>query len=177
MKKFWINVILVVIAFVIYFLQENIFTWFTIAGIMPNLFVMYVLFIGLFSGRNKGISYGIFIGLILDIAVGNKIGVYAFALAGVGFAAGMFAKNFSKDSQITIILMVMGLTFAFETVCYIVNYLLLNTNLELLEFFKILIVEIVYNAILTIIIYPVFKKFGYFIEHEYKGDQILTRYF
>ena len=177
MKKFWINVVLILIALIIYFLQENFFTWFTIAGIMPNLFVIYVLFIGLFSGRNKGITYGIIIGLILDVAVGIKIGIYAFTLAGVGFAAGMFAKNFSKDSQITILLMAAGLTVAFETVCYILNYLILNTNLEIFEFFKILVVEVVYNVILTIILYPLFKKFGYYIEHEYKGDQILTRYF
>lgn len=177
MKKFWINAILVLIALIIYFLQENFFTWFTIAGIMPNLFVIYALFIGLFSGRNKGIIYGLIIGLMLDIAGGNRIGIYAFSLAAVGFSAGMFSKNFSKDSKITIIVMVAGLTFAFELVCYILNYIIIDTNLELFEFFKIIIVEMVYNVLLTIILYPVFKKFGYYIEHEYKGEQILTRYF
>ena len=169
--------LLIVIALTIYFLQENFFSWFTIAGIMPNLFIIYVLFIGLFSGRNKGTIYGILIGLVLDIVVGNKIGIYTITLGAVGFAAGIFAKNFSKDSKLTIMLMVAGFTVAFELVVYILNHFMLNTNLELFTFFKILIVEVVYNIILTIINYPLFKKFGYFIEHEYKGDQILTRYF
>ena len=177
MKKIWINIALVFIALLVYFLQENFFTWFTIAGIMPNLFVIFTLFIGLFCGRNKGIIYGLIIGLTLDIVVGNKIGIYAVTLACVGLTAGMFAKNFSKDSRLTIMLMVAGLTVAFEIVVYILNYFILDTNVEVFEFIKILIIEVVYNVILTIIIYPLFKKFGYFIEHEYKGDQILTRYF
>ena len=177
MKKFWINVLLILIAFIIYFLQENFFTWFTIAGIMPNLFIVYVLFIGLFSGRNKGVIYGVFIGVILDIVVGSRIGIYTFTLAGVGFVSGMFAKNFSKDSQITILLMVAGLTFSYELICYILRFFIVSTSLELLLFLRIIIVEIVYNVLLTIIFYPLLKKFGYFIEREYKGDQLLTRYF
>lgn len=177
MKRFIINFSLIMIAFIIYFFQENFFNWFTIAGVMPNLFVIYILFIGLFSGRNKGTLYGIITGLMLDINIGNRIGVYTIALGGVGLAAGIFAKNFSKDSRMTIMLMVAGLTFAYEFVVYILNYFMLDTNLEIFVFLKILVIEIIYNIILTIIIYPLFKKFGYYIEHEYQGDKILTRYF
>ena len=177
MKRFLINFSLALIALLIYFLQENFFSWFTIAGVMPNLFVIYILFIGLFSGKNKGTVYGLVIGLILDIIVGDKIGIYTITLGGVGFLAGIFAKNFSKDSRITIMLMVAGLTFLFELVVYILNYLLLDINFEIWTFLRILIIEVIYNIILSIIIYPLFKKFGYYIEHEYKGDKILTRYF
>ena len=177
MKRFIINFSLIIIAFLIYFLQENFFDWFTIAGVMPNLFVIYILFIGLFSGRNKGSIYGLVVGLMLDILVGNKIGLYTITLGGVGLTAGIFAKTFSKDSRITIMLMVGGLTFAYELIVYMLNYFMLDMNLEILIFLKILVIEVIYNIILTIIIYPLFKKFGYYIEHEYQGDKILTRYF
>ena len=122
-------------------------------------------------------AYGLLIGLVLDIIIGDKIGIYTIGLGGVGLAAGIFAKNFSKDSKITIMLMVAGLTFAFELIVYLLNYFLLETNLEILVFLRILIIEIFYNLILSIIFYPLIKKFGYYIEHEYKGDKILTRYF
>lgn len=177
MKRFIINLSLILIAFIIYFLQENFFDSFTIAGVMPNLFVIYILFIGLFSGRNKGTVYGIVIGLLLDIVVGNKVGIYTIALGGVGLAAGIFAKNFSKDSRITIMLMVAGLTFSFEFIVYMLNHFMLDTNLEMLIFLKILMIEVIYNILITIIVYPLLKKFGYYMEHEYKSDKILTRYF
>ena len=73
--------------------------------------------------------------------------------------------------------MVAGLTFVYELIVYLLNYFLLDANLEIFIFLKILVIEVIYNIILTIIIYPLLKKFGYYIEHEYKDDKILTRYF
>lgn len=144
---------------------------------MPNMFVILILFIGLFAGRDKGTIYGILLGVVLDALVGKKMGVNTIALGLVGLAAGIFAKNFSKDSRITIMLMVAGLTFAYETIVYFLNYLILDINIEILTFLKILVIEIIYNIIITIIIYPIIKKFGYYIEYEYKGNKILTKYF
>ena len=63
MKRFLINFSLIITALIIYFLQENFFNWFTIAGVMPNLFVILVLFIGLFTNKNKGTIYGLIIGM------------------------------------------------------------------------------------------------------------------
>ena len=68
MKKFLINIILVLITFIIYFLQSNFFSWFTIAGIKPNLFVVYVLFIGLFGNKSLGTIYG---GVIFIVFAGG----------------------------------------------------------------------------------------------------------
>ena len=177
MKRFIINFSLILIAFLIYFLQENFFDWFTIAGVMPNLFIIFILFIGLFAGKNKGTAFGIGTGLMLDIVVGNKIGIYTIVLGGVGFVSGIFAKNFSKDSRMTIMFMTAGLTAAYEIIVYVLNYFILDTNFEILIFLRILVVEVIYNILLTIILYPLLKKFGYYIEHEYNGDRILTRYF
>ena len=209
MKRFLINFSLIITALIIYFLQENFFNWFTIAGVMPNLFVILVLFIGLFTNKNKGTIYGLIIGMFLDFFVGSKLGIYTITLGLVGLVAGIFDKNFSKDSRMTIMSMVLGSTIIFEVVAYIINYIIytnsveiskfiqilagitasyeiiiyflnyfiLNGNLEILEFLKILLIEIIYNIIITIIIYPLIKKFGYYIENEYKGNKILTRYF
>ena len=175
MKKVVINVILILIALII--LQANFFSWFTIAGIMPNLFVILELFIGLFSRKSMGAIYGIIIGMLLDSIIGTKIGINAIGLGLVGFLAAVFDKNFSKDSRMTIMVMVMVATASFETLIYIINYMVLATNVEILNFIKILAIEVIYNVILTIILYPLIQKFGYYIENEYKENKILTRYF
>lgn len=142
-----------------------------------KLFVILVLFIGLFTNKNKGTIYGLIIGMFLDFFVGSKLGIYTITLGLVGLVAGIFDKNFSKDSRMTIMLMVAGITASYEIIIYFLNYFILNGNLEILEFLKILLIEIIYNIIITIIIYPLIKKFGYYIENEYKGNKILTRYF
>ena len=177
MKKFLINVTLIVIGFIIYFLQTKFFNWFTIAGVKPNIFVIYVLFIGLFGSRSMGIVYGSIIGVFLDLIFAEKIGSNLFSLTIIGIIATLFDKNFSKDSRITIMFMVFGTTIVFEVISYFINYALYTINVEILNFIKILIIEVIYNIIITIIIYPLMQKFGYYIENEYKGNRILTRYF
>lgn len=177
MKKIVINFILVLIAFIIYFLQANFFSWFTIADVKPNLFIIYILFIGLFGNRSMGIIYGSILGIILDLLFEAKVGTNLIGLALIGIIAMIFDKNFSKDSRMTIMFMVFGSTIIFETLSYFIYYILYSTNIEILNFIKILIVEIIYNILITIIIYPLIQKFGYYIENEYKGNKILTRYF
>lgn len=177
MKKAIINLILILMAFVIYFLQSDFFSWFNIAGVMPNLFVIFVLFIGLFANKTMGAIYGMAVGLLLDLTIGSKVGIYAVGLGLIGFLAGALDKNFSKDSRMTIMVMVFVATVVFEIFYYVLNYIFLSTNVEILNFIILLVIEVIYNLILTIIIYPLLQKFGYYIENEYKGNKILTRYF
>ena len=177
MKKFLINIVLILIIFVIYFLQSNFFNWFTIAGVMPNLFVIFILFVGLFANKMMGTIYGMVLGLFLDVLFREKIGVSFIALGLVGFIATIFDKNFSKDSRMTIMLMVAGLTFLYETIVYFANGIINSINIEILSFARILIIEIIFNLFITIIIYPLIQKFGYYMENEFKGNKILTRYF
>lgn len=177
MKKLTINICIILTAFIIYFLQANFFNWFTISGVMPNLFIIFVLFIGLFSNRMTGVVYGVILGAILDLVIGTQIGINAVGLGIIGFLAATFDKNFSKDSRATIMFMVLGATLIFEIIVYILNYIVFSTNIEIINFIKILAIEIIYNLIIVIIIYPLMQKFGYSIENEYKGNKILTRYF
>lgn len=144
---------------------------------MPNLFVLFVLFVGLFTNKFLGTVYGAIIGAILDILFRDKIGISMIALGLVGFLATLFNKNFSKDSRITIMLMVSGLTVIYEVIVYFASYFVLGTSIEIWSFIKILILEVIFNLFITIIVYPLFQKFGYYIENEFKGNRILTRYF
>lgn len=177
MKKTIINIGLILTAILVYILQVNFFNWFNIAGVMPNLFVIFILFIGLFGSKAMGTIYGLMVGLILDLVIGTTVGINMVCLGLIGLLATIFDKNFSKDSRMTIMVMTIAATAIFEILSYLLNYILVAINLEILNFIKILLIEIIYNLILTIILYPLIQKFGYYIENEYKGNKILTRYF
>lgn len=179
MKKIVLNIILLFIFFVLYFLQTNFFNWFNIAGVKPNLFVLYVLFIGLFAGKRPGIIYGVIIGLLLDLLTSQSLGATSIMFGIIGFLGGYFDKNFSKENRLTIMGMGIGACFLFEIGVYVVNSSILTYPIEILEFLKILSIELLFNTLLTIIIYPIFQKAGYKIEEIYKNRNaaLLTRYF
>jgi len=177
MKKTLIIIALIITFLIIYFLQANFFSWFTIATVKPNLFIIFVLFISLFAGYRVGISFGIISGLFLDIIIGKNIGTTALMLGVIGAIGGYFDKNFSKESKLTIILMVLGSTFIYEIGIYIIQIMRLSINVEILPFLIKLSIEAIYNMILTIILYPLVQKTGYRIENAFKGNNVLTRYF
>lgn len=177
MRKFAIIVSLIITFFIIYFLQVNIFSSFTIAGISPNLFVIYILFIGLYATQFWGISFGVVFGLILDLIFGKTIGVSAVMLCVIGYLGSYFDKNFSKESRLTIIFMVIGATIVYEFGVYFINSIILEFDRELLYFTKIVVVEVLYNILLTIILYPLIQKLGYVVDRNFKHNNIMTRYF
>ena len=177
MKKILINISLIITFIIIYLLQTVFFSHFTIAGIMPNIFVILMLFIGLYMGRTMGIIYGISFGIFIDIWIGKSMGFTSVALAIVGLLSGVLDKTLSKDSRITVLLMGIISTIVYEVILYFLQYMFLGINVEVLSFIKILLIEVVYNMLIVIILYPLIKNVGYEIENEVKGDRILTRYF
>lgn len=177
MKKAITILVLIISFLLVYFLQANFFSWFTIAGIKPNLFLILVLFISLFAGMKIGIPFGICVGLFLDMIIGKKIGPSAIMFAIIGAVGGYFDKNFSKESRITIMLMVIGSTCLYEIGVYLLQMIELSIHVEILPFFITLLIEVLYNTLLTIILYPIIQKLGYIIEDIFKGQKILTRYF
>ena len=177
MKKFFIHVSLIVTFIVIYLLQTIFFSHFTIAGVMPNVFVILMLYIGLYMGRTMGVIYGIIYGIFLDIWIGKSIGLTSIALAIIGLISGIFDKTLSKDNRMTVLLMGIACTIIYETILYMMQYMAFEINLEILSFIKILLVEVVYNMLLIIVLYPAMSRTGYEIEDEIKGNRILTKYF
>lgn len=177
MKNTLIIIGMMLLFLILYFLQINFFNWFTIAGISPNLFVISILFIGLFAGKRVGIPLGLVTGICLDFFISKKIGISAIMLGVIGGLGGFLDKNFSKDSRMTIIIMTAAVTFIYEFGSYLLNYFIISTTIEIIPFIKIILIEILYNVLLVIIFYPLLQKAGYYIEEAFREKKILTRYF
>ncbi len=177
MKKVSIAIGLILSFLIVYLLQSNFFSWFNLAGVRPNLFVILVLSIGLFTGRGFGSAFGILFGLSLDFFIGKSIGISAIMLGIIGFLGGYLSKNFSKDSRITMMIMILFATLIYEIGTYMFNYFINSVNIELFYFVKVLLIELVFNLLITIVIYPLIIRFGYKIEENFRENKILTRYF
>ena len=177
MRKIISTVIIFIIFLITYFLQSNFFNWFNIAGIKPNLFIILMIFIGAFSNKYYGMGTGIVIGFLIDLFIGKTIGINAIVIGLAGFLGSILTKNFSKDNKMTMILLVLLSTFACELISYIFQIILFGLNIELWGFIKIIIIEMLYNTILLIILYPLLQKLGVSLEKSFTENKILTRYY
>ena len=177
MNKFKTILIITAMFAVICFLQVNVFSWFNIAGVMPNLFVVLVLFVGLYADKKLGVIVGIIVGFLLDVLIGKTVGFSSLFFAIIALLGEYFDRNFSKDSRLMLIVMTALSTIFYEIAMYFVNVVKYKFGVDILMFTKILLIETLFNVLLVIILYSPIKKLGYHIESLFKGKQLLTRYF
>lgn len=159
---------------IIYFLQANVFSNLTIAGVKPNLFVIFILFIGLFGNNFLSLLFGIVCGIFLDSLYSEVIGITSAMFCLIGFVATWFDSLWSKDEKISIVIMVFIATFVFEFGSYFLNSVVLEFEMEIRPFFKILALEELYNVLLTIILFGIIKKIGYIMERKLKRTNMYT---
>ena len=167
--------VLLIIAFIIiYFLQANVFSSFTIAGIKPNLFIIFILIIGLFGNNFLSILFSVICGIWLDSLYSESIGITSAMLCLIGFMATWFDSLWSKDEKISIVIMVFIATFIFEFGSYFLKSIIFDFEIEIKIFFKILALEELYNVLLTIIFFGLIKKLGYGMERKLKRTNMYT---
>ena len=177
MKKALTLIGIVLTFFLIYFLQVNFFSWFNIAGIKPNLFVIYIIFLGTFIGRKRGIIIGRIFGLYIDIINGRILGLTAIMFVLTAIFSDIMNKNVSSDTKITMIFIIALGTFLYEFGYYILSIWKLSINVEMMQFMKIIMIEILFNSILTIILYPLIQKVGILISDIFNKKSFLSTYF
>ena len=177
MKKFKSFLIVLLLFLIIYFLQFNFFTWFNIRGIMPNLFVVFTLFVGIFIGQRIGIAVGLFVGIVIDVIIGKQVGFTGIALGIVGYVGELLDKNFDKNNLLTLLAMVAIVTFGYELVNMFYIIVRNGLNFNIFIFLIMIIVEVLFNVLLVMIFYPLIKKIGHYFEEVFKVKRVLTRYY
>ena len=177
MKKFKSFLILLLLFLIIYFLQFNFFTWFNIRGIMPNLFVVFTLFVGIFIGQRIGIAVGLFVGIVIDVIIGKQVGFTGIALGIVGYVGELLDKNFDKNNLLTLLAMVAIVTFGYELVNMFYIIVRNGLNFNIFIFLIMIVVEVLFNVLLVMIFYPLIKKVGHYFEEVFKVKRVLTRYY
>ena len=176
MKKTISILVAFLMFFTIYFLQLNFFSWFNIAGVKPNLFIVLILCIGLFMGKRVAIPLGFVIGMYIDLLTKGDIGASAISFCLIGFVASFFKKNFSKDGKITFLLMVGIGTLIYETVICLLNVVKNLSGMQIFGCIKIVFIEVLFNVLLTIILYPLISKIGEILDNVFGNKKIQTRY-
>ena len=67
--------------------------------------------------------------------------------------------------------------FACELISYINQIILFDLSIEIFAFIKIMLIEILFNSMIIIIIYPIIQKSGRLLEKIFTEDKVLTRYY
>lgn len=142
-----------IVSTVIFIFQTTLCQYIAIAGIIPNIMLVFIVSIAFFKGETEGLFTGVLMGLLQDSFFSPVMGCNLFLYGITGYVAGCISGYFNKDNIIAPVI----LTF-FSTLFYNIGFYALNivlrgfTNPNIYLLYKIP-PELVYNVIAAFIVY------------------------
>jgi len=130
-------------------LQSTLLDYISIAGVKPDLSLIFVISFGLLLGARVGAVTGLLTGLLQDIMIGSFIGVHAAAKMLAGVLAGYLEKKIFKDNLLLPVIALFAGTLLHSLVVYVL-YFLFGVNYPILISLQMLIIpEMLYNSFIA----------------------------
>ncbi len=151
-------IVMAIIIFVCFILQNTVFTAFSIAGISPNLLIVITASVGFMRGHKEGMIVGFFCGILMDIFFGNVLGFYAIIYVLIGFMNGFMTSIFFKD-DIKLPLVFIGTSdVVLNIITYFFLFLFRNRTDFIFYFLHIIVPELLYTILVSLVLYFVLLK-------------------
>ncbi len=145
-------------------IQSTILSFIEVGGIIPNTSFILIVCYGRLRGDIEGGLFGFVSGLFMDVYFGRIIGMYALLGFFTGFLCGKPFRDYYRRNFVTLIFFIGIVTFFYEFVFYVMNYLFMG-KLDLFFFIRTIIAPLcVYNMVASVIIYPLFYYINKIIE-------------
>lgn len=140
-------------------IQTTILKHFSILGVTPNIVLIIIVSYSIFKGKFKGAFLGIFLGLLQDIIISSTLGINALIYFLIGYTVGIFNDIVFKDNPFTSIVFVSLSTFFYHTILFIFMFFIFNGGINFTFIFRrIILIEVFYNSIISILVFKVFQK-------------------
>lgn len=165
MKRFGIMLVIIILCFL---LQSTFFKALALAEVVPNLLLIITVAVGYMRGRKEGMIIGLICGLLIDFVYGDVIGVCALIYMVIGYLNGIFNMLFYRD-VLTIPILLIGVSDLIYNFLYYVFEFLLRSRLNLFFYIRrIMIPELVYTVLVSVLLYKLLHNLNAFLEHREK---------
>lgn len=153
MKRIAINVLLMILAFTI---QNCIFPLLPFLSAAPNLLLILTFSFGFIHGKEAGMYYGLFAGILLDLFYSGPFGFYTLLFIWIGYMNGICTRYYYEDYITLPLILSLFNELAYNLYIYIFRFLIRN-RLDFLHYAKqIIIPETIFTVVTTLLIYRFF---------------------
>lgn len=158
------KVTVAIIIIVCYLLQATLFQALSFASISPNLLIVVTSAFGFMRGQKEGTWIGLFCGACMDIFYGTTLGFYALLYMYVGFLNGYFRKLFYPEDIKLPMFLIGGSDLLYNLAVYFFMFLFRSKFAFEFYFVNIIIPELVYTMLVTIVLYMILLKINQRLE-------------
>lgn len=158
----WKYITPIIIFFFVYLLQITVVPLIRLAGIIPDLILIILVYYSITRGQLYGTILGAVYGLLVDLISGNLLGLSMLSKTVAGFSAGYFAGETKKETNINTYnfsLIVLLCSFIDTIIFSFFSTFDLQTNILSILFEQALLPSL-YTAVVSIlfIFYPFRKR-------------------
>ncbi|HEX3078474.1 MAG TPA: rod shape-determining protein MreD [Lachnospiraceae bacterium] len=163
MKRFICTAFVIVIC---YLLQSTVFQAISLASVVPNLLLIVTVAAGYMKGRKQGMYVGLACGLILDLCGGEIIGLFGLFFMYIGYLNGYANKIYYRDDYTIPIILVGCSDFLYGFLHYVFLFLLRNRLDFLFYLRRIILPELIYTTLVSIILYKLLHMMNVLLERS-----------
>jgi len=163
MKRKAMTFLIILICFL---MQSTFFETLELGSIRPNLLLIVVTAFGFIRGKKNGIWVGVICGLFADVFWGNLLGFYTLIYVIIGYINGSFRRLF-YDEDIKLPLALVGMSeMIYGIMVYFCMFMLQGEFDFLYYLFHIILPELVYTVLVTLVLYQIILYFNRKLEEE-----------
>ena len=149
MKRFLINVLLLVLAFTI---QNCVIPLIPFLSASPNLLLILTFSFGFIYGKEAGMYYG----LVLDLFYSGPFGFFTLLFVNIGYFNGICTKYYYEDYINLPLVMSLVNELIYNAYIYVFRFLIRN-RLDIFYYVReIVIPETIFTVVTTLLIYRFF---------------------
>lgn len=154
------------IIFITFLLQSTVFSRLLSSSVRPNLLVIVTSSFGFMRGKKEGMFVGFATGIFVDLFWGTTLGFNMMLFSFIGYINGYFHRLFF-DEDIKLPLVLIGVSeFLFGVVTCFCNYVLRGDFEFYYYLIHIILPELVYTILATLILYQIILHVNKKLESE-----------
>jgi rod shape-determining protein MreD len=165
------KIIIFIMIWVLFLLQTTVFKSLQIASTVPNLLLILTVSIAFMQGKKEGLLTGFICGILIDLFYGTIFGFYALVYMYIGYGCGFFSQvYYDEDIKVPLILTAVS-DFVYGFIVYVSRFLLRGRINFWGYLTSVIMPEIVYTVLITIILYRIIYKINHSLaEKEKEGS-------
>ena len=163
MKRKIITGLIILICFL---LESTVFHNLRFASIGPNLMLIVTASFGFMRGKKTGMTVGFICGLFIDLFWGSTLGFHMLIYTVIGYLNGTFKRLFYDEDIKLPIILIAGSECIYGLIIYGCIYMLQGDFLFGNYLLHIILPELVYTILVTLVLYQIILRINRKLESE-----------
>lgn len=154
------------IILICFLLESTVFRNFRFASISPNLMLIITAAFGFMRGKKTGMTVGFICGLFVDLFWGSTLGFHMLIYTVIGYLNGTFERLFYDEDIKLPIILIGASELIYGLIIYGCIYMLRGDFLFGNYLIHIILPELVYTILVTLVLYQIILRINRKLESE-----------